>query len=350
MRLAGYYIGIDGSSSSTDDPALRSRVHSMVRALARAILKDGGGIVTLVSGDPRTNAEDPDTALTFIWTLLEEIDAYADTQPVRGPLCRAVLSPRTPSERIPSRRQEMWTRLLDRGAVDLKYVDEKKHLGVYLRMEQAERGDALVIVGGGKGVQNIVDLYRQDGRPVVPLDANLRGISNDGPGAAALNAEALRNPELFVPFAPARLSSELPLLSFREGGESPERIAVRLTRLLSDVLDGREPRRPLSLSKLLRELHQVAIEGGLGSQREPLLSGMNAGFKASLPQGDSPAATLLMDLSEMFQTPRLTDGSQPLLEWLQNAIILLSGRPQAEFMKGAYARLTSTSGSPFSRR
>ena len=341
MSLAGYYIGIDGSSSPTDDPSLRARVHVMMRALARAILTAGGGIVTLVSSDRRADAEDPDTALTFIWTLLSEIDAYSDPQPGRGPLCRAVLSPKTPSERIPPHRQEMWSRLLERAVVDLKHVEERKHLGVYLRAEQAERGDALVVVGGGKGVQNLADMYLEDGRPVIPLDADLRGSNNDGPGAASLNAEALVKPERFVPFAPGRLLRDLPLLSFRSGGAPPEKIAERLVLLLSDLLEGREPRRAIPFSSLLREIHQAAIHGGLGSQRDALFAGINRSFKASLPDGDTPAAIFLTDLSEMFGSRPLVDGSDPLRQWVKNAILLLGQKPQVVIMERALRMLSS---------
>lgn len=335
MGLSGRHVGIDGSSSRDDQPEPRARAHATVRALVRAILSAGGGVVTFVSGDPRADDDEPDTALTFIWTLLSEVDAYSAASPDRGSLCRAVLSPRTPADRIPPHRQDLWHRLLERGAVEPTYLEEKDHLGVYLRTEQARCSDALVVLGGGKGVQNLADLHFKENKPVIPLDAALRGACHDGPGARRLNSEALVRPERFAPAAPERLRRELPLLSFRPGGEPSERIAERIARLLADLLDagGSGPAGPLSSQML--EIHEAVVQGGLAVEREALLAGINVEFRAGLTvtEGGSPAGRLLTDLDAMFQARRLTDGSEPLRQWLQNARRLLDPKPQALVME-----------------
>ncbi|EYF04452.1 phosphorylase family protein [Chondromyces apiculatus] len=261
MSLEGKFVGIDGSAAPEADPGLRARSHRMIRMLARNIFAAGGGIVTLVNGDPRVDEGDPDSALIFIWTLLAEVDAYKD-RPGDRLLARVVGSPKTLLERIPAHQRDLWNRLVDSGRVRMTLVEDEAHFGGNLREQQCTLADALVVVGGGKGVSHLAHRHMSLGHPVIPLDAQIGGMSHDGAGAAGLNKEALVNPGRFTPIASEQFRLELSRLSFHLGEPlSVDEMAGRLARLLAKVLE------PPPLTAALTAAQTISVtQGSTGPQ------------------------------------------------------------------------------------
>ena len=73
----------------------------------------------------------------------------------------------------------------------------------FLRQRQAVFGDALVILGGGTGVEHSADMYLSRRKPVVPLDLALGASRDDGTGGAVkLAKEARAEPTQILPFQP----------------------------------------------------------------------------------------------------------------------------------------------------
>ena len=67
-----------------------------------------------------------------------------------------------------------------------------------IRERQATRGDVLVVIGGGAGGERLAESYRDDGKPVIALSADLGAYSQDGQGGgSALHAAALSEPERY---------------------------------------------------------------------------------------------------------------------------------------------------------
>src|SRR5258705_8455616 len=105
-----------------------------------------------------------------------------------------------------------------------------------LRQRQAVFGDALVILGGGTGVEHSANLYLQRKKPVVPLDLPLGASRDDGTGGAArLAKEARSEPTRFFRFDPSFANTEsaaLAGIATRAGSAAPVEVAQRLAGLL----------------------------------------------------------------------------------------------------------------------
>jgi len=106
-----------------------------------------------------------------------------------------------------------------------------------IRERQVLRGDILVAFGGGAGVEHLAERYRDEGKPVVPIDAELGAFNNDGNGGSRfLHERALSDPDAFFRLrdgagsAAARLSS----LRLRQDSDS-NTFAKELARLLADL-------------------------------------------------------------------------------------------------------------------
>lgn len=236
--LHGCFVGIDGSVGPTADPARRARCHAMVRALTRNLLEAGGGVVTLVGADDRVVDDDPDTAITFIWTMLEEVGAFLEGTPPLDPdrqVARVVLSPKSLTSRIPDHRHGLWERLRLSGHVALHALEESEYFGVSIRMRQCQLGDAQVIVSGGKGVVHLSTLYRAAGKPVVPIEVEVGSSRGDGPGGSAIYREALVYPERFVSVGAEDFRRILPQLSLDRDNSEPVAVARRALDLVACI-------------------------------------------------------------------------------------------------------------------
>ena len=78
-----------------------------------------------------------------------------------------------------------------------------------LRQRQAAFGDALVILGGGTGVEHSADLYMSRRKPVVPFDLAIGASREDGTGGAPrLAKQARAEPNRFLRFGPAFAATE----------------------------------------------------------------------------------------------------------------------------------------------
>jgi len=78
------------------------------------------------------------------------------------------------------------------------------------------------------------------------------------------------------------------------------------------------------------ELHATVIAVGLAQHRNALLAGIDAAFMAGLSADGTLSTLILTDLAAMNAAGTLSDGSVPLLCWLQNAVALTGARPEAE--------------------
>jgi nucleoside phosphorylase len=207
----------------------------MVRGLVHGVLAAGGGVTTLVSADPRAEPNDPDSAFTFIWTVLTAVDTYvAGFAPLalRRVVARVVLSPKTLAERLPDHHRATWERLVRAGCLELHYVDDAAYFGGSFRPVQARHGDALVIVSGGKGVVHLSSLFRSPDKPVIPIDVDAGSSLMDGPGGAAIYREALVYPERFVSVGVEHLRRALPTLSLQRDDAAPAVVAEQVRDLL----------------------------------------------------------------------------------------------------------------------
>jgi hypothetical protein len=68
-----------------------------------------------------------------------------------------------------------------------------------IRERQVLRGDVLLVLAGGAGVEHLAELYRDEEKPVVPIYAEPGAYNNDGSGGSKfLHGRALADIDAFV--------------------------------------------------------------------------------------------------------------------------------------------------------
>lgn len=97
-------------------------------------------------------------------------------------------------------------------------------------------------------------------------------------------------------------------------------------------------------SEQIRQVHDAAIRANLAHSRNVLLVGINPSFTLSLPTVASPSEQILMDLMEMNRVGQLGDGTVPLVDWLNNALVLAGPRREADVFRVLLAALSGASG------
>jgi len=242
--LGGRRIQIAGSASSSTNAVLVQYAHEIVRHLVEKILASGGGIVASVGKEPHATGADPSTAsLIFDWTALEAAGECIKNGSIVWPASFdfpivLVSSEKSESE-IPDNRRALYEFLINSGKVRVESIMAGSRAAAFLRQRQAQFGDALVILGGGTGVEHSADLYTARRRPVIPLDLALGASRDDGTGGAFRLAKQSRaEPARYLRFGPADAGTEgaaLSSIATRNGAVAAIDIATRGVDILSKI-------------------------------------------------------------------------------------------------------------------
>jgi hypothetical protein len=175
-------VHLTGSASKDCDPALLRWAHEALRACLRAHLREGGGLIAQLGGEPY-HPDDPSLPLTFDWLIieaaLESLRAGEARPSAEDPLVQLRGSQRGAGQ-IPPARRDLYDELLKRGAVEVKLLPDTWRSGALIRQAQARIGDVLLTASGGAGAEHLADLYAQRGRPVVPWSIDLGSSGGDG--------------------------------------------------------------------------------------------------------------------------------------------------------------------------
>jgi len=241
LPLFGRRIQISGSANAKTDPTLILAAHQIVRDLVKAIIAAGGGIVVTLGREPRGEAAAPDApSLTFDWTALEAaaeaIQHALPAWPSKFGLPIVVATSEKAECEIPDNRRPLYEALLSSKLLHVESIMAGSRAAAFLRLRQALFGDALVILGGGTGVEHSANLYLQRRKPVVPLDLPLGASREDGTGGALrLAKEARTEPTRFFRFDAAFANTEsaaLAEIATRAGAAKPADVAAKLSALL----------------------------------------------------------------------------------------------------------------------
>ena len=198
MSTSGIRVHIAGSAALTADRALLSKAHAFIDTLASRLIDRGLGLVVGFGDEPLGGQGLP---CTFDWTILEVIAGspcagpqWPSDQPGRF---RAVGSQRA-LDRIPENRRAVWDRCRKRTDFELELSPPGWRMGGVIRATQVLKGDVLVAISGGGGVEQLADLYLDEGKSVIPIRCDLGAISSDGNGGGSyLHGRALSEPESF---------------------------------------------------------------------------------------------------------------------------------------------------------
>ena len=244
LPLFGRRVQISGSASAKTDPALIAYAHEVVRGLVKAVMGAGGGIVVGLGREPRPEGAVADApSLLFDWTALktaaECITSCFNTWPTKFGLPIVVATSEKAESEIPENRRGLYNTLLKSGLLQVESIMPGSRAAAFLRQRQATFGDALVILGGGTGVEHSASLYLQRHKPVVPLDLPLGASRDDGTGGALrLSKEARSEPTRFFRFDPAFANTEsaaLAGITTRNGTAPAGDISAKTAGLLRNL-------------------------------------------------------------------------------------------------------------------
>jgi len=242
--LHGRRLQISGSASAKTDPALIAYAHEVVRGLVTDVMRAGGGIVVGLGKEPRPEGGAADApSLLFDWSALEAaadcIISDAGAWPRKFGLPIVVATSEKAESEIPDNRRALYDKLLKSGLLQVESIMPGSRAAAFVRQRQAAFGDALVILGGGTGVEHSASLYLQRRRPVVPLDLPLGASRDDGTGGARrLSKEARSDPARFFRFAPAFSNTEgaaLATIATRDGTVPHTNISTGVAKLISKL-------------------------------------------------------------------------------------------------------------------
>lgn len=237
--VLGRRIQIAGSANGKTNIDLIRYAHEIVRALTKSIISAGGGIVVGAGKEPRPDNSSPNVpSLLFDWTALEAVAESLQQNQTIWPLklglpIVVILSEKSESE-IPDDRRQLYNTLVKSGQVRFEGIMPGARAAVFVRERQATFGDALVILGGGTGVEHLANLYLSRRKPVIPLDLALGASRDDGTGGASrLAKEARAEPGRFFRFNPTFANMEgtaLASIVTRDGN-------VPATEVVANILD-----------------------------------------------------------------------------------------------------------------
>lgn len=230
-----------GSAKRDADADLLRDAHVLVRETADGWVSRGGTLVGGIGAEPALEDHE-DISIIFDWTVAEAALAAleagrAQVRSEEGALL-CVRTSRRALTQVPERRQALLEELMARGAIDLALLPDGWRSGALMRRAQAELGGVLVTLSGGAGVEDLVNLYVENERPVVPIDIELGSANSDAAqgGGTALARRALTDPRPFLRLADgSSAAARLVRLGMGEGRAAAIDIAARLLQLLEDL-------------------------------------------------------------------------------------------------------------------
>lgn len=175
-HIQGLRFHIAGSSDEETDIEILSYAHTLIKAIVKNILFNNGGLIVGI-GDEPLHKHDEKLSIIFDWTILEEINEFFQVntfswKKFQGKPIIIVGLPRW-REKIPEKRRLLWEELEKLNCIELIQIKSDLGVGGILREKQANYGDILVTLGGGPGVNHLIELYFSKRRPIIPLDLPL---------------------------------------------------------------------------------------------------------------------------------------------------------------------------------
>ena len=290
MSVRGLRIQIAGSAACEADGELLANAHKFVEELARNLIDAEAGLVTTCGDEPTGVAGLP---CIFYWTVLSVVarasDPGTEWPDNRQGRFRVSVSQRG-LEKIPDARRALWAKCANRSDFELTTIRPGWKFGGALRAQQVGMGDVLVTLSGGAGVEHLVELYRDEGKPVVPIGGDLGAITNDGRGgSSSLHERALHEVEGFFQLRDGAGGAAARLADLHVERTTDSRaLAAKVTSLLKDL----RPPRAFYVRLLDHESEQFgAVERFFREVADPVVTEM--GFTSHEVGRDRPLAAFI---------------------------------------------------------
>jgi nucleoside phosphorylase len=242
MLIKGLRVQIAGSASPSIDQNILRYAHEFVTELVKALTIEGAMFVTGIGKEPLSIPDDCNSlSIIFYWTALRAIhdclqQGLVSTSDFPERLVYTIGTSKT-EQQIPDVRRDLWEFLQAADAVEVNFLKPGWSAGVLRRERQVQRGDILIILGGGQGVEQMAEQYMEDGKPVIPLDIEIGCSLNDGNGGAPrLAMEMLAEPHRFVRISDNSASGSLVTsLTTRQGKKPVKEVVQAIVKLIRSL-------------------------------------------------------------------------------------------------------------------
>lgn len=239
-NLCNRVIQIAGSSSKDTDIHTVNFSHNLIKLIAKKLFENGTTIMSTVGKEDKLRLdENGSSSIVFYWDILEAANEYAESlsfSDKTSNIVKVISSEKTEAQ-IPENRKEKWHVLISKGIVSLHPINPGWNGGAYKRQKQEELSDALLILGGGEGVEHLASLYVSHGKPVLPLNIPLGSSCGDGLGGAPLLYRlSIANPKRFIPRIDENTASKLAYLSYERWKTYPEKYANCILDFLETII------------------------------------------------------------------------------------------------------------------
>ena len=215
MKAQRPFIVIAGSAAPTTSEEAVAAAHQFVNLLVSEGLSKGYGFVVAFTNEP-IHPNDENLALTFDATVIRAIAklAEAGTSKLRGRLQLVVNLDKWTSAYLEmgdsltssgDRDRETFRiakRLVNEGIATVVTIPDERWVGGRIREQQAALADAMVSIGGGKGVLDLRGLLKEKSAPVLPIKSGFAGILNDAEADRLLVPEFRNHPDHFIQVSP----------------------------------------------------------------------------------------------------------------------------------------------------
>lgn len=290
MSVQGLRVHIAGSAAASTDRALLEAAHDFVSALTDRLIAAGAGLVLGVGAEPTGDAGLP---CTFDWTALDAITRASDPGPA-WPSDQSgrfwVVGSQRGLAAVPASRQATWASCSERSDFRLELSQQGWRMGGVIRAAQVLRGDVLVVLGGGAGVEQLAQLYRDEGKRVLPIRSDLGALYEDGSGGATfLHGRALSETKAFFELRADAGSATARLAALQvEPASEPALAAEAVMSLIADL----KPPRAFYVRLLDRESNEFeAVESFFRDVVDPVV--IARGFTPHEVGRDRPLAAFM---------------------------------------------------------
>lgn len=258
--IKGQRIHIAGSATKDTSPNLLKYAHELIFELVKKLAAEGATFIIGVGNEPLSEPNTPASLPIILdWTALTAVReclqaGIAQASGSQGRLIATVATSKI-EDKIPDTRRELWEFLLAAEAIEIEFLKPGWSSGALRRQREVAKGDILIILSGGEGVEHLAEEYIARAKPVIPLDLKIGSRCNDGSGGASrLAGEALTQPDRFArildPTAAGNLFSRLTTRQGRRPVIEVVEAVVRLIHALEPSSGGDHPQSQSILSNV----------------------------------------------------------------------------------------------------
>jgi hypothetical protein len=241
LKLDGKIVHISGSASVNTESKLIEYGHGLIRSMVNKLLRRGARFLIQVGKEDHKTTNGSDVPLIFDWTVMSEINNYIIENGQefkncsRKPIVTVVKQDFITS--IPPVKLNLWRSLMERGALQIEFLEEGWSSGAIRRIRMSELGDILIIISGGEGVEHLAEEYNRQFKPIIPLDLDLGSSKGDGNGGGSkLFKKMLARYDSFISLEKPISAGELFLNIKTDNGVRPFKdVTEGITKLIDNI-------------------------------------------------------------------------------------------------------------------